>query len=144
MTFGKWSEVETKTMKRLLFVCIENSCRSQIAEAFARKHGGEKVEAYSAGARPSGKINPMAIESMREVGYDLTAHASKSLGEIPDLEYDAVITMGCGDACPFVRGKIHEDWGLPDPKDLPPEAFREVRDRIEEKVKALLRRIGSD
>lgn len=131
-------------MKRILFVCVENSCRSQIAEAFARRHGGGKVEAYSAGSRPSGKVHPKAVESMREVGYDLTAHSSKSLGEIPELEYDAVITMGCGDQCPFVRGKIHEEWGLPDPKELPPEGFREARDRIEEKVKALLRRIGSE
>ncbi len=131
-------------MKRLLFVCIENSCRSQIAEAFARRHGGEKVKSYSAGSRPSGKVNPRAIASMREVGYDLTAHASKSLGEIPDMEYDAVITMGCGDECPFVRGKIHEEWSIPDPKLLPPEAFREVRDRIEAKVKALFHRIGID
>lgn len=129
-------------MKRILFVCIENACRSQIAEAFARMHGRGKVGTHSAGSRPSGEVNPKAVESMREVGYDLTRHASKSLGEIPDIEYDAVITMGCGDECPFVRGKVHEEWKIPDPKNLPPEGFREVRNRIEAEVKALLHRIG--
>jgi protein-tyrosine-phosphatase len=109
-----------------------------MAEAFARIHGGEKVEAYSAGSRPSGTINPKAIESMREVGYDLSLHQSKSLSEIPDIEYDFVATMGCGDACPFVRAKQREDWNIPDPKDLPPNKFRTVRDLIEERILSLL------
>lgn len=128
-------------MKRILFVCVENSCRSQIAEAFARIHGKGKVEVFSAGSRPSGKINPRAVESMREIGYDLTKHASKSLQEIPSTEYDFVATMGCGDACPFVRAKRREDWNLPDPKDLPAEGFRETRNLIQQKVKELLRQI---
>jgi protein-tyrosine-phosphatase len=109
-----------------------------MAEAFARIHGGEKVEAYSAGSRPSGKINPKAIESMREVGYDLSLHQSKSLSDIPDIEYDFVATMGCGDACPFVRAKQREDWNIPDPKDLPSNKFRTVRDLIEERILSLL------
>lgn len=125
-------------MKRLLFVCVENSCRSQIAEAFARIHGGSEVEVYSAGSRPSGKVNPKAIETMRELGYDLTKHDSKSLEEIPSIEYDFVATMGCGDECPFVQAKRREDWQIPDPKDLPPEQFRETRSLIEQKVKAVL------
>jgi arsenate reductase len=87
--------------RRILFVCVENSNRSQIAEAFARIHGGNDVEVYSAGSRPSGQINPRAIESMRELGYDLTQQRSKSLAEIPDVEYDFVATMGCGDECPL-------------------------------------------
>ncbi len=124
--------------KRLLFVCVENSNRSQMAEAFARIHGGDQVEAYSAGSRPSGKINPKAIEAMKEIGYDLSKHRSKSLSEIPDLEFDFVATMGCGDECPFVRAKRREDWDIPDPKDLPPKEFRAVRDVIETKVKELL------
>lgn len=124
--------------KRVLFVCIENANRSQMAQAFARIHGGEDVEAYSAGSRPSGRIHPKAVEAMRELGYDLSAHDSKSLDDIPDVEYDAVATMGCGDACPFVRAKRREDWSIPDPKELPPDAFREVRDLIESKVEALL------
>ena len=126
------------TRKRLLFVCVENSNRSQMAEAFARIHGGEKFEAYSAGSRPSGKINPKAIAAMREIGYDLSRHESKSLSAIPEIEYDFVATMGCGDECPLVRAKRREDWDIPDPKDMPPEEFRKVRDLIETKVKAVI------
>ena len=129
-------------MKRLLFVCVENSCRSQIAEAFARIHGGDGIEAYSAGSRPSGKVNPKAIESMKEIRYDLTTHDSKSLTEIPDVEYDFVATMGCGDDCPYVRAKRREDWQIPDPKNLPTDQFRETRDLIEEKVKEVLQKLN--
>lgn len=127
--------------KRVLFVCIENSNRSQMAEAFARMHGGGTVEAYSSGSRPSGRVNPRAIEFMKEVGYDLSTHISKPLAEIPQVEYDAAITMGCGDECPMVKAKHRDDWGIPDPKELPPEGFREVRDLIERKVKELLTRL---
>ena len=130
-------------MKRLLFVCIENSNRSQMAQAFARIHGGDQVEAYSAGSRPSGIINPRAIAAMRELGYDLSTHGSKSLSEIPDIEYDFVATMGCGDACPFVRAKQREDWQIPDPKLMEPEEFRAVRDLIERKVRAALAQVLS-
>src|SRR5437588_12132597 len=118
----------------------KNSNRSQMAEAFARIHGGDKVEAYSAGSRPSGKINPKAIRTMKEIGYDLSKHRSKSLSEIPDIEFDFVATMGCGDECPFLRAKQREDWNIPDPKDMPPEEFRAVRDLIENKVKEILKR----
>jgi arsenate reductase (thioredoxin) len=128
--------------KRVLFVCIENSNRSQMAEAFARMHGGDAVEAYSSGSRPSGRVNPRAVEFMTERGYDLSTHGSKPLTEIPQVEYDAAVTMGCGDECPMVRAKHREDWGIPDPKELPPERFREVRDLIERKVKDLLTRLG--
>lgn len=128
-------------MKRLLFVCVENSCRSQVAEAFARIHGKGELEIYSAGALPSGKVNPKAIESMREIGYDLSRHDSKSLADIPAVEYDFVVTMGCGDECPFVQSKHREDWNIPDPKDLPPGPFRRIRDEIERKVKEVLLRI---
>lgn len=126
------------TPKRVLFVCIENSNRSQMAQAFARIHGGSRVEAYSAGSRPSGQVNPKAIEAMRQLGYDLGTHESRSLDALPDLEFDAAVTMGCGDACPMVRARYREDWRIPDPKNLPPEAFRRVRDLIGEKVQALL------
>jgi protein-tyrosine-phosphatase len=124
--------------KRVLFVCVENSNRSQMAEAFARIHGGDKLEVYSAGSRPSGHINPRAIESMAELKYDLSRHQSKSLNEIPDIVFDYVATMGCGDECPLVRAKRREDWDIPDPKDLPPEDFRRIRDLIEAKVRTLL------
>jgi arsenate reductase (thioredoxin) len=125
-------------LKRVLFVCVENSNRSQMAEAFARIHGKGTISAYSAGSKPSGQVNPKAVESMRELGYDLSQHRSKSLSEIPDLEYDVVITMGCGDECPFVRARHREDWEIPDPKALPKEGLRAVRDLIESKVKTLL------
>jgi arsenate reductase len=127
-----------KNRKRILFVCVENSNRSQMAEALARVHGGDKVEAYSAGSRPSGQVNLKAIEAMREIGYDLSEHESKSLDDIPDVEYDFVATMGCGDQCPLVRARRREDWNIPDPKNMPPEEFRQVRDLIGAKVKALI------
>ena len=123
--------------KRLLFVCVENSCRSQIAEAFARIHGGDNVEAFSAGSRPSGTVNPKAIESMREIGYDLSTHGSKSLDEIPDETYDFVATMGCGDQCPNIKAHQREDWQIPDPKNMPPDEFRHVRKMIEKRVKSM-------
>lgn len=128
-------------MKRVLFVCVENSNRSQMAEAFARINGGANVEAYSAGSRPSGVVNPKAIAAMRELGYDLSTHGSKSLDDLPDVPFDAAITMGCGDACPMVSASIREDWSIPDPKHMEPEEFRKVRDLIETKVKELLRRV---
>ena len=124
--------------KRILFICVENSNRSQIAEAFARIYGGPEIEVYSAGSRPSGQINRRAIESMRELGYDLTQQRSKALTEVPDLEYDFVATMGCGDECPFVRAKNRADWAIPDPKDLPPDDYRAVRKLIEDKLTTLL------
>jgi arsenate reductase (thioredoxin) len=127
--------------KRVLFVCVENSNRSQMAQAFARMHGGDAVEAFSAGSRPSGRINPKAIEAMRELGYNLTTHHSKSLDEVPAGPYDATVTMGCGDACPNVAARVREDWAIPDPREMPPEQFREVRDLIGRKVKELLDRL---
>jgi protein-tyrosine-phosphatase len=129
-------------MKRVLFVCVENSCRSQIAEAFARMHGAGAIEPYSAGSKPSGHVNHKAIEAMREVGYDLSRHVSKSLSEIPAVEYDVAVTMGCGDACPNVRAKQREEWNIPDPKALPTDEFRKVRDQIEQRVKELLMLLG--
>jgi protein-tyrosine-phosphatase len=128
-------------MKKVLFVCTENSCRSQIAEAFAHLYGKDKIEPFSAGSKPSGKINPKAIESMKEIGYDLARHSSKSLAEIPQEQYEYVITMGCGDVCPFVPAKYHEDWGIPDPKELSMEEFRRIRALIEDKVRELIGKV---
>ncbi len=128
-------------MKRLLFVCVENSNRSQMAEAFARIHAkqlGLDVEPTSAGSRPSGVVNPKAIASMKEVGYDLAAHRSKPLKEVELLDFDAVVTMGCGDACPFVKARRRFDWQIPDPRALAPEEFAAVRDLIAAKVRELL------
>lgn len=123
--------------KRVLFVCVENANRSQMAEAFARIHGGDAVEALSAGSRPSGRINPKAIRFMAELGYDLAAHDSKSLDQVQG-EFDAVVTMGCGDACPWVPTRRREDWALPDPRDMDDAQYRIVRDNISARVKALL------
>ncbi|MBE9537222.1 MAG: arsenate reductase ArsC [Proteobacteria bacterium] len=127
--------------KKILFVCVENSCRSQMAEAFANIHGGRDVLSFSAGSSPSGVVNPKAIASMGEIGYDLSAHQSLGLDEIPALEYDYAITMGCGDECPMVRAKKRDDWGIPDPKHMEPEEFGKVRDLIESKLKRLLSKI---
>src|SRR5579884_4466584 len=124
---------------RVIFVCIENSNRSQMAEAFARIHGGDRVIAFSAGSRPSGRVNPKAVEAMAELGYDLTTHQSKGLDEFNGQMFDAAVTMGCGDECPLVLAKRRLDWQIPDPKEMTPERFREVRDLIEAKVKELLR-----
>ena len=126
---------------KVLFVCVENSNRSQMAEAFARIAGGDRIEAWSAGSRPSGRVNPKAIEAMRELDYDLTTHTSKSLTEIALGPYAAAVTMGCGDACPNVAAVLREDWQIPDPREMPPEQFREVRDLIAEKVRSLLSRL---
>lgn len=131
-----------KEIKRILFVCVENSNRSQMSEAFAIIHGGPGVEAYSAGSNPSGIINPKAIASMKEIGYDLSSHHSKTLTEAQAFApFDAVVTMGCGDACPWMPAKKFVDWQIPDPKHLEPGEFNNVRDYIEEKVKELLKTI---
>lgn len=125
--------------KRVLFVCVENSNRSQMAEVFARMHGGAAVEALSAGSKPSGRINPKAVRFMGELGYDLSTHASKSLADVTGGdEFDAVVTMGCGDDCPWVPAKRREDWALPDPRDMDDDGYRAVRDEIERRVQALL------
>lgn len=127
------------TMKKLLFVCIENSNRSQMSQAFATIFGGKDVQAFSAGSRPSGIVNPKAIAAMRELGYDLSQHDSKSLDEVKQFApFDAVVTMGCGDACPWMPAKQFIDWQIPDPKNMEPVQFNEVRDLIAGKVKQLL------
>ena len=114
-----------------------------MAQAFASIHGKNTVEAYSAGSRPSGQINPKAIAAMQEIGYDLTTHQSKSLDEIPDINYDAVITMGCGDECPWIETQYREDWDIPDPRNMDENDFRNVREMIQEKVIHLLSTLPS-
>jgi arsenate reductase (thioredoxin) len=125
--------------KKILFVCIENSNRSQMSQAFAKMLGGENVEAYSSGSRPSGKINPKAIASMKELGYDLSTHYSKSLEEVKQYApFDAVVTMGCGDACPWMPAKQFIDWQIPDPKEMNEVDFRKIRDMIKDRVQELI------
>ena len=124
---------------KLLFVCVENSNRSQMSQAFAKMLGGENVEAYSAGSKPSGVVNPKAIAAMKELGYDLSKHESKSLKDVEQFApFDAVVTMGCGDACPWMPAKKFIDWEIPDPKNMQPDDFNKVRDLIGNKVKELL------
>jgi arsenate reductase len=125
--------------KKILFVCAENSNRSQMSQAFAKISGGAPIEAYSAGSRPSGKINPAAIAAMKELDYDLSSHHSKSLDEVKQYApFDVVVTMGCGDACPWMPAKQFIDWSIPDPKDMSEDDFRKVRDMIKDKVKELI------
>ncbi len=125
--------------KKILFVCIENSNRSQMSQAFAKILGGDMIEAYSAGSKPSGIVNPKAIAAMNELGYDLTTHDSKSLDEVKSYApFDAVVTMGCGDACPWMPAKQFIDWQIPDPKHMEPGDFNKVRDLIKDKVKSLI------
>ncbi|MDD5128619.1 MAG: arsenate reductase ArsC [Candidatus Omnitrophica bacterium] len=128
-------------MKKVLFVCVENSCRSQIAEGFAKALGGAKLEAYSAGSKPSGKVNSGAVKVMQEIGIDISAAESKGFNDLTVKEFDYVITMGCRDICPFVPAKEHFDWQIDDPKGKSEEFLRKIRDLIKEKVESLIREV---
>jgi len=113
-----------------------------MSQAFANIFGGDMVEAFSAGSKPSGTINPKAIAAMKELNYDLTTHHSKSLDEVKAYApFDAVITMGCGDACPWMPAKKFVDWQIPDPKNMEGEQFNKVRNMIAENVKNLLKEL---
>lgn len=127
--------------KRVLFVCVENAGRSQMAEALARLHGGREVAAFSAGSRPSGRLNPDAVAVLEELGCDTGGQCPKGLDEIPEGEFDWVVTMGCGDACPWVPARHSEDWVLPDPKSMNRDGVRAMRDEIERRVLELLDRL---
>lgn len=124
--------------KRILFVCIENSCRSQITEGFAKKFGEGKIEVFSAGSKPSGIVNPKAIVAMKEIGIDISNQRSKGFVDLPYKEFDYLITMGCKDVCPFVPSKEKIDWEIGDPKGKSIEEFRKVRDNIESKVESII------
>lgn len=123
---------------KILFVCIGNSCRSQMAEGFARSLGSDRIEVFSAGSRPTGIVNPMAIEVMREIGIDISKHTSKGIGNIPQEKFDAIVSMGCGDACPQLPARKRLDWQIPDPVGESRELFRTARDRIRSEVIKLL------
>jgi protein-tyrosine-phosphatase len=125
--------------KKILFVCVENSNRSQMSQAFAKMLGGGSVKAYSAGSKPSGRINQKAIVAMKEMGYDLKNHRPKLLEEVKEYApFDVVVTMGCGDACPWMPAKQFIEWDIPDPREMNEDDFRKVRDLIKEKVEQLL------
>lgn len=122
----------------VLFVCVHNAGRSQMAAGFMRELGGDRVAVLSAGSAPKGTINPIAIEAMAEVGIDIANQQPKTLTTEAVLESDVVITMGCGDACPFYPGKRYEDWVLEDPAGQDIDFIRRVRDDIKVRVEELL------
>ena len=127
---------------KVAFVCVHNSCRSQMAEGWAKALGKDVFEAYSAGTEDYPEVKPLAVEVMEEAGVSMEGHKPKLLTDIPQ-ELDILITMGCNVVCPFVPSKHSEDWGLDDPSGGPIEGFRETRDMIREKVENLINRIKS-
>jgi len=128
---------------KVAFVCVHNSCRSQIAEGWAKKLGGDILEVYSAGTEEYPEVKPKAVQVMEEAGISMEGHKPKLLTDIP-REQDILITMGCGVVCPFVPNKHEEDWGLDDPSGEHIEDFRETRDIIKEKVEDLIKRIKEE
>jgi len=127
-------------MKKVAFVCVHNSCRSQMAEGWAKKLGAGKIEAYSAGTENYPEVKPGALQVMEEAGVDMSSHSPKLLTDIPE-EIDILITMGCNVVCPYVPCTHSEDWGLEDPSGGPIDGFRETRDIIKSKVEELIKRI---
>lgn len=126
-------------MKTLLFVCIGNACRSQMAEGFARHYGSNGLVVYSAGSHPAGFVAREAIEGMKEKGIDISKHYSKGADELPIDEFDAVVMMGSGIMCPDVQTKRRIEWEIPDPIGKGIEFFREVRDDLDQKVQEFLK-----
>jgi arsenate reductase len=122
----------------VLFVCVHNAGRSQMAAGFLQHLGGDAVTVLSAGSMPADRINPVAVEAMAEVGIDITKAGPKVLTTEAVQESDVVVTMGCGDACPYFPGKRYEDWKLDDPAGQGIEAVRPIRDEIRSRVEALL------
>ena len=128
-------------MKTVLFVCVHNAGRSQMAAGFMQSLGAGKVEVLSAGSAPKDSINPVAVEAMGEVGIDIANNTPKFLTDEAVIASDVVITMGCGDTCKFYPGKRYEDWQLDDPAGQGIESVRVIRDQIKEKVNKLLSEI---
>ncbi len=126
--------------KRIVFICVENARRSQMAEGFAEALGRTDLEVYSAGSNPSSQIDPSVIEVMKEKGIDLGTKRPKSLDDLPKVEMDYLVTMGCEETCPAVLAKKTIEWEIPDPKGKSIEFCREIRDTVEDKVKDLLKK----
>jgi len=126
-------------MKRVLFVCVENSCRSQMAEGFANEIGRDFFEAHSAGLQPAGAVNPRAVSAMKELSVDISSQRSKGFDDLPDYEWDAVVTIGRGDNCPSLPTRMRVDWDLPDPREKSEADFNQVRNKILVQVASLLR-----
>ena len=120
-------------INKVLFVCVENSCRSQLAEAISNHLFSNHLKAFSAGSKPSGKINPKAIASLEAIGIEHKGK-SKSVNEVKSSDYDFVVGMGCGDECPVIPGSKRIEWNFPDPKKYGAKKFNEVRDQIKEKI----------
>ncbi len=133
-----------KETLKIVFVCVENARRSQMAAGFAGALGQGKLEVYSAGSSPSSKIDPMVIEVMKVKGIDLSGKRPKGLNDLPQVEMDYLVTMGCEETCPAVLAKQVIEWQIPDPKGKPIDFFREVRDIIENRVKALFEEVGKN
>ncbi len=129
-------------MARVLFVCLHNAGRSQMSEALFTRDAADRHEARSAGTAPGDRVHPEVVEAMRELGIDLSTHLPRKLTD-EDAEWaDIVVTMGCGDECPFIPGKRYLDWDLPDPKDRPLEEVRATREEIGRRVGELLGELG--
>jgi len=122
----------------VLFVCVHNAGRSQMAAGYLRALAGDRIDVRSAGSAPKGSLNPTAVEAMREEGIDIAGHAPQLLTTDAVRESDAVVTMGCGDACPVFPGKRYEDWELDDPAGQSLEVVRGIRDEIRRRVEALI------
>ncbi len=129
--------------KRVAVVCVHNSCRSQMAEGWAKKLGSDVLEAYSAGTENYPEVKPLAVQVMEEAGVDMSGHHPKLLSDIP-AELDILITMGCNVECPYVPCRHRDDWGLADPSGGPIEDYRKTRDIIKEKVKDLIQRVKNN
>ena len=125
------------------FICVHNSCRSQMAEGWMKSLGADIFETYSAGTEEYPQVKPLAVEVMEEAGIDMSAHYPKLLTDIPD-ELDCLITMGCNVSCPFVPSRYRADWGLDDPSGGPIEDFRETRDMIKLKVEELIKQVKNN
>jgi arsenate reductase len=138
---GMGSENRKQEKMKIVFVCVENARRSQMAQGFAERLGKGKLEIFSAGSRPSSQIDPLIIEVMKEKGIDLTSKRPKSLNELPTIEMDYLVTMGCEETCPAVLAKKIIEWEIPDPRGKSIDTFREVRDMIEVKVRTLVKEI---
>lgn len=122
----------------VLFVCVHNAGRSQMAAALLRHLAGERIEIRSAGTEPAAEVNPVAVAAMAEIGIDIAAASPTMLTEDATRSSDVVITMGCGDACPYYPGVSYRDWALPDPAGQPLAAVRAIRDDIAVRVRALV------
>ncbi len=131
----------SKETKRILFVCVQNASRSQMAQGFAEALAKGRLEVYSAGSHPSSQINPLVIEAMKEKNIDLSGRRPKGLNDLPSVEMDYLIAMGCEETCPAFPARKIIEWQIPDPKGKPLDEIRRIRDMLEAKVKTLLEEV---